>query len=104
MQKERLEKIMEMGYFIGFKSKYLENNANKIMLLNLVSHKQYEDFYNKIMQIATQAEAEVPTEIAKFKTYDEKEDFIRASHCLLLGIQNGSLTRQDNKIQEKIGD
>lgn len=84
---ETLIKVKNDGYKFGKITKL--NKNQKLRLLNLVEHEQYETFIEQILKICVAHQISVCDEIIAYK-----DDCYR-QHCqaFLLGVNNGSLAK-----------
>lgn len=59
MEKNIKDKIYNIAYQIGLKSKYLENNSNRIILLNYIIYDQFEDFIERMLMISLETDIQL---------------------------------------------
>lgn len=93
MEKSQMYKLLDQGCELGKKSKYLKEKYNKILLLDLLVHGNFDDFLNKIMQLCVEEGVEIPIEFIKFQ--DDEDQFIKIGHIFMQGIQKGSLSESE---------
>lgn len=95
MEKNIKDKIYNIAYQIGLKSKYLENNSNRIILLNYIIYDQFEDFIERMLMISLETDIQLPFEILDYK--GDREKYTQAIHIFLMGLTNGSIKRLELK-------
>lgn len=98
MQKETRDKICNIGYEIGLKSKYLENKNNVTTILNYIKYNQFEDFIETMLMISLETKIQLPAEIVDYKV--DRQEYIKIANLFLLGLNNGSIKSRDKKIKE----
>lgn len=95
MDKKIRSRIHMIGYQIGLKSKYLENNNNRMKLINYIMYEQYETFIETMLQISLKVDVQLPSEIINYK--GDKKEYKQAVNLFLSALTKGAVERLELK-------